>query len=499
MRPAPAPASTSSLQYPKGVLKKTWCFGYDRDGSDVKIEEILRKRDLNIAVLSSWQIDMEWLMSKLDTEKTKILLVYGESNPDKYQEHRDHAAASNWGKNVRIAFPPMARGPYTCMHSKLMLLFYEDSMRVAIPSANLLGFDWGETGVMENSVFIIDLPRLPEEHQGANNTTLVTPFARELLKFVTASKLDDAVQATKPVTEGLHKFDWRATSHLAFIHTIGLTFHSAATRSTGLNQLSRSIRELSLSTSPNEPMQVDYSASSIGALTTEKVEAMFRALRGIDQSVPTATKPKTPSTAAESAPLESRFRIHYPSHSYVVDTSKGGPENAGTQFMTPGWQRPSFPISLLRDFESTRPGCLSHNKFIVVRTARAAFVYSGSANFSASAWGNLTWDRAAKAPKLTCGNWECGVLVKVWPPEEEVPSAPDDVSTASEGEEDGGIAIGAEKGRGRKLGQDSSITLDADGVLPLSVFDGKVNIPYRIPGRSYVEHGLEPWIQLHRR
>ena len=40
-----------------------------------------------------------------------------------------------------MIFPPLA-GPYGCMHIKLFLLWYPESLRVVIPSANLLPFDW---------------------------------------------------------------------------------------------------------------------------------------------------------------------------------------------------------------------------------------------------------------------------------------------------------------------------------------------------------------------
>jgi hypothetical protein len=36
------------------------------------------------------------------------------------------------------------------MHSKLMLLKYEKYMRVVVPTGNLMSYDWGETGTMEN-------------------------------------------------------------------------------------------------------------------------------------------------------------------------------------------------------------------------------------------------------------------------------------------------------------------------------------------------------------
>ena len=36
------------------------------------------------------------------------------------------------------------------MHSKLQLLAHPTYLRVAVPSANLVPYDWGECGTMEN-------------------------------------------------------------------------------------------------------------------------------------------------------------------------------------------------------------------------------------------------------------------------------------------------------------------------------------------------------------
>ena len=37
------------------------------------------------------------------------------------------------------------------MHSKLQLLFHPNYLRIVVPSANLMPYDWGEAGgVMEN-------------------------------------------------------------------------------------------------------------------------------------------------------------------------------------------------------------------------------------------------------------------------------------------------------------------------------------------------------------
>ena len=49
---------------------------------------------------------------------------------------------------IRICFPPMQAMGY--MHSKLQLLKYDDYMRIVVPTGNLMSYDWGETGTMEN-------------------------------------------------------------------------------------------------------------------------------------------------------------------------------------------------------------------------------------------------------------------------------------------------------------------------------------------------------------
>jgi hypothetical protein len=52
--------------------------------------------------------------------------------------------------NIRFCFPSMA-GQIYCMHSKLQLLSHPTHIRIVVPSANLVPYDWGEDGgVMEN-------------------------------------------------------------------------------------------------------------------------------------------------------------------------------------------------------------------------------------------------------------------------------------------------------------------------------------------------------------
>lgn len=70
----PKASANVHLPYPKGTVRRTWALGAPRQ-DDIKIEEVLQKDDLELAVLSSFQWDEEWLMAKVNIEKTKILLI----------------------------------------------------------------------------------------------------------------------------------------------------------------------------------------------------------------------------------------------------------------------------------------------------------------------------------------------------------------------------------------------------------------------------------------
>ena len=127
-----------------GTVKKTWAFGHERNGDDVKLEEVLQKDDLELAVFSSFQWDIDWLLAKINTSRTRITLVMQAKDPATQQQYLRETAAMS---NLRLCFPSM-QGQINCMHSKLMLLSHPTHLRVAVPTANLVSYDWGETGTV---------------------------------------------------------------------------------------------------------------------------------------------------------------------------------------------------------------------------------------------------------------------------------------------------------------------------------------------------------------
>lgn len=127
-----------------GTVKKTWAFGHERKGDDMKLEELLQKPDLNLAVLSSFQWEIDWLLAKINTKSTQVTLVMQAKDLATQQQYRRETAAMS---NLRLCFPSM-EGQISCMHSKLMLLSHPSHLRVAVPTANLVSYDWGETGIV---------------------------------------------------------------------------------------------------------------------------------------------------------------------------------------------------------------------------------------------------------------------------------------------------------------------------------------------------------------
>jgi hypothetical protein len=209
------------VQYPKGAVKRTWAFKHPRT-DDIKIEEVLQSSTLNIAVLSAFDWDDKWLFSKIPPEKVKQIWVMNAKGQDLQDKLRLEALDAKI-PNHRVHFPPMD-GQIMSMHGKLMLLFHDTHLRVVISSANNTKTDWGETnqdprtgeswqpGVMENSVFLVDLPRHEDKDVGSKGD--LTLFGKELLNYLETQGVG------KNVCEGLLKFDFSKTDHIAFVHSM---------------------------------------------------------------------------------------------------------------------------------------------------------------------------------------------------------------------------------------------------------------------------------------
>ncbi|KAK5731016.1 hypothetical protein LTR15_000954 [Elasticomyces elasticus] len=475
------------LTYPTGVVKKTWAFGHERTANDIKLEEVLEPQTLRTAVLSAFQWDVAWVMTKLKVPpnggSTKCIFVM--QAKDEAMQQQMMKETEEMRSFLRLCFPPMP-GAVRCMHSKLMLLFHPQKLRVAVPSANLLNFDWGETGVMENSVFLIDLPRLP----GAATVSKqdLTFFGAELLYFLEQQGINQDVR------DGILKFDFSATTDMAFVHTSGGTFYGDEAERTGLPGLSRAVRHLGLRT---DDLHIDFAASSIGSLNDDFLRTVHSAAKGDDliaSSKAAVSKAKANFfKSVKPAPITNireQIRLYFPTRDTVQNSTAG---SAGTICLSRQWfENMPFPRVIFRDYVSTRTGLLSHNKILYARGKQklegdssrrdVAWVYVGAANMSESAWGRIVYDKKTKDWKINCNNWECGVLLPV--PSEKLSVKPSTAPVKEEVLDDGSETESEDGGN-------ATSQAPAEPIVGMDVFNGLVDPPFEFPGRTF--DGKEPW------
>ena len=243
------PVARPVPQFPLGAVKKTSISNAPRSNDDITIEEVLQRGDLELAVLSSFLWDMEWLFTKMDTFNTRfVLMMHAKEKrtvsedpvplhnmlwpqdsdfPPHFKQiqYQEETASMS---NLRLCFPPMD-GNINCMHSKLMLLFHPGYLRIAIPTANLTATDWGENNLMENvskfetrtmphlltreqTVFLIDLPKKVTQPGFYEDSK--TPFYEELVYFLKATTLHENI-----ITK-MDNFDFSKTARYAFVHTM---------------------------------------------------------------------------------------------------------------------------------------------------------------------------------------------------------------------------------------------------------------------------------------
>ena len=322
---AGASSSNNAAVFQRATVKKTWAFGHARIGDDIKLEEVFQKNDLSLAVLCSFQWDMEWLMAKLTgTQMTLVMQAKDQATKDQYR--RETADI----RNLRLCFPSMD-GQVNCMHSKLMLLSHPTYLRIAVPTANLVAYDWGESGQMENSVFLVDLPRRPLDGQSGSSTHQ-TAFERELVYFLRAMDLEESL------IESISDFDFTATKDLAFVHTIGGPHVGESWRRTGYCGLGRAIQELGLET--QNAIDLDFVTSSVGSLNVDFLTMLYLAAQGDDGTKeygwrnPETGKDRIKRSKAEierreyemqiiKINIHKNFRIYFPTQDTVKSSTAG--------------------------------------------------------------------------------------------------------------------------------------------------------------------------------
>ncbi|KAJ7686930.1 tyrosyl-DNA phosphodiesterase-domain-containing protein [Mycena rosella] len=306
-----------------------------------------------------------------------------------------------YGRNFRAFYPRKNSG---CMHSKLMVLIYPDFLRVVITSANFMELD---VILGDNHWFIQDFPRLSED---AAQDYTETSFERELIQHMEDLGCPDEFL-------DLHLrvavFDFSAAKVYLVTSKPG-NYSGEDARKYGQLRLRHVVRNKILKCYEEEvpKMMFEVCVGSVGKLEAEDVvKNLLESCAGGRQK----SKRRKPA-----------LKMMFPTYDDVQNSRTPGVGNISSHI---NWKMlDENSASHLKDifyhYRSTDTGTLFHMKSILALHADAPattpplYMYVGSANFSAGAWGRvrvaLRKNCGGKAPLRVEGlaNFECGVVVK---------------------------------------------------------------------------------------
>ncbi|KAI1296097.1 hypothetical protein EDD11_007535 [Mortierella claussenii] len=398
-------------KYTSATFMNTCIAGAPLGNWEIRIEDLVDKRHIIKAVLTTFQLDEAWLEKYLPRSITQCLISHWS------KESGDQPGFLTQGK-VTYLHPPL--NGFGTFHPKLMLLFYPTFCRVVVSSANLVEHDWQQ---LVNTVFVQDFLLLPAV---VNSPEDMGEFGAALHNYLKVMTVPDKILSV------LMAVDFsRAKIHL--IPSVQGSFPVASEHTYGAAQLAKVMQSR---VSLNQDMEIEYQTSSLGKLTLRFLSEFYRASKG---------HPVRARTRLNDDERMPPIKVVFPTERHV-QSSRLGELGAGTIcFQDQYWLDPTYPRRVMHDFECVGGlrGSLMHTKLVIARSIEApntigntvacqkqsgearkcaGWFYVGSANFTESAWGSVTSKKAASTKPgglhITMRNWELGIVYVVETEEE---------------------------------------------------------------------------------
>ncbi|KAI8319279.1 phospholipase D/nuclease [Martensiomyces pterosporus] len=356
--------------------------------------EILQPDKLRKALLTTFVLDLGWLMSHVK-DSTKIVLVKS-YNP---QAERSGVLQTDSG-NLTIVHPEFPRQRYPIMHSKVMLLFYDNYARFVASSANLIEIDWS---VMQNIVFIQDVPFTPGKMQ-----------RRTEFKDSLAAALRDLSVPSQVVAQ----LDWmdfsKVKAHIVTSVPSSLGHGKLHAEHYGMLRLSQIVQNMQeqeqspSNESSADPVHGDTQlccyGSSMGNLRHAYLRDFFLCATGTKSS---------DLWKRDRAPLSSvcpNIKIGFHTDAQGESCIYGPAARTCIKFPKSYYLgSTTYPKDMLHKIEPKYANTLVHAKVMVARKGERqdrGWMYLGSHNFTAGAWGRLN-----KSGGISINNYEFGVVL----------------------------------------------------------------------------------------
>ncbi|TRM65778.1 tyrosyl-DNA phosphodiesterase-domain-containing protein [Schizophyllum amplum] len=331
-----------------------------KDGKPTfKLSQIIGdKSTLAFAILSSYALDAEWTYSFFDRD-TPVIIVQQTKDGD--------ATIRNWLPNW-IRATPFLRNGYGCMHMKFMLLFYKTGrLRVYIPTANLVPYDYRD---VENFAWLQDIPRRPANKPEPKKNP--EDFPSMLQRVLEALNIKAALQAMivqdhpnlalQSLADLRRLWDWSQVKVHLVASLAGKHEGWPAVLQTGHPRLMKVVRNMGLAVEARDgrEVEVECQGSSIGRCTSVWINEMHLSMRG--QS---AQAWLDMSKKRREAVLLPPVKIVFPTRA-TVDATAWGVNGGGTIFCRRAtWEAKNFPRSLFFDSRSTGGPVLMHTKMML--------------------------------------------------------------------------------------------------------------------------------------
>ncbi|GES80151.1 putative tyrosyl-DNA phosphodiesterase [Rhizophagus clarus] len=403
-------------RYLDGVTKLTYVPGYGNEDNYVKIDDLIQKSSLKLAFLSSMIVDFVWLFTKLPNNRQIILAKDWDEN----SESQGLSGIPN--TNYLIVHAPKAESKFGCFHAKLMLLIFDNWMRVVISSGNLISQDWE---LCENVVFVQDFPSRDKskEYNG------LPEFAQTINDMLVTMGLKTHIIPRLP------EYDYSKAKAVLIPSIPGIYKGMDNIKKFGHGRICKAVRELC--GEREEVVQLEVQSSSIGSLNKQFLNEFYRSARGLD---PISAQSRPRPKKGEVVPLPP-INIVYPSKKVVDESKYNNPAKvsiASTICLSEqAYNKDTFPKEILRNCISKRNGLLMHSKFILAKYQEdlnevptdpilgesqeniGGWYYCGSHNFSESALGKITTSRETKQLQIKINNWELGVFLPIYKKKED--------------------------------------------------------------------------------
>lgn len=317
-------------------------------------------------LLVSMEIDLDWLRSVIPATAPWTIVTnkgHGISSQDRVKPP------------IRVIQPPHYGTVYGTMHAKIIIIFYADRLRIIISTANLIPFDYES---IQNMSYVQDFHKNEASHEETCSAM------KDLVRFFTAMRVpSDLIDALK-------QYDLSSFKHQLVISIPG-NYRSDESFSVGFVDL-----KSKLSLEPCEESDwIEYQCSSIGQLRSHFLSGFMDAV-GIPGN--------SPSSVAK------KLRILFPSRSTVMNGERG----FSSVFLSRrSFSSSEFPrSSLYHAVHAIFPEVAMHTKMLSSwKNSRPQWLFIGSHNLSAAAWGCWTLDKT----KFIVRNYEMGILFRHCP------------------------------------------------------------------------------------